>query len=390
MVSTRRQKQALAAASNPLRDAGILQQVFTFLPGNWLFLGAVCREWAAVYAGLKDQRVLHLSIYDGRGWRSYGPKSTRYGAAVASPATAKLAFEGGLDLQNDRLHCIAGLCADVQTLAALRELGMPLQSIVVKAVAKSGRLDVLQHLLSDHPRLTSLSSVKEETSYYAAHSGNISMLNWLRTQSWCQFDYFACEGAAAGGHLSALQHLRNEGCKWEEDLITWHAARSGSIELVNWLRQQPGMAFDSYNLVVAANNGNSAMCKHLLSIGCTWDSRTYSDLVAHGNLEALRLARALGCPCDLSKAFTAAAKYGYADILAYVIEQGEALDAGLLTQALNSAGAFGKLQAVQWLRQHGAQWPAVLSYADEGNVRQWSGESLAWARAEGCTSPAAL
>eukprot|EP00953_Heterococcus_sp_UTEX-ZZ885_P038818 19914-Heterococcus_DN1.PRE.1 len=186
-----------AGLGSTKRVAWCRHQVFTFLPGNWLFVGCVCREWEAVYAGLKDQRVLHLSIYDGRGWRTYGAKSTRYGAAVASPATAKLAFEGSLDLLKDRLQCIAGLCADIQTLAALLELGMPLRSIVVKAVALSGRLSVLQHLLLLHPGLTSLSSVKEEISCYAASSGSIDMLNWLRTQSWCVFNCSACEGAAA-------------------------------------------------------------------------------------------------------------------------------------------------------------------------------------------------
>jgi hypothetical protein len=59
------------------------------------------------------------------------------------------------------------------------------------------------------------------------------------------------------------------------------------------------------------------------------------------------------------------------------------LSAELLTSALNAAGAGGRLQVAQWLRQHGAEWPIVLR---AGRMR-WTGESLAWARAEGCTSP---
>jgi hypothetical protein len=128
-VFTRRQRQALAAVSNPLKDAGILHQVFTFLPGSWLFLGAVCRDSAAVYATLKDQKVPHLNIEGDRSWRSYGPKATLYGNAVASPATAHLAFEAGLDLQRERSQFIAGLCADITTLVTLRELGMPFEAL---------------------------------------------------------------------------------------------------------------------------------------------------------------------------------------------------------------------------------------------------------------------
>jgi hypothetical protein len=37
-----------AAVAEPLRDACVLNQVFTFLPGHWLFLGAVCKEWEAL------------------------------------------------------------------------------------------------------------------------------------------------------------------------------------------------------------------------------------------------------------------------------------------------------------------------------------------------------
>jgi hypothetical protein len=53
-----------AAENNPLRDAGILEQVFTFLPGHWLFLGAVGRAWEAVYTGMEDQQVCSVSLYD--------------------------------------------------------------------------------------------------------------------------------------------------------------------------------------------------------------------------------------------------------------------------------------------------------------------------------------
>jgi hypothetical protein len=55
-----------------------------------------------------------------------------------------------------------------------------------------------------------------------------------------------------------------------------------------------------------------------------------------------------------------------------------------LTAALNHAGLFNQLRAAQWLRQHGAEWPAVLAV----NAHQhWSCDTLAWARAQGCTSP---
>jgi hypothetical protein len=104
----------------------------------------------------------------------------------------------------------------------------------------------------------------------------------------------------------------------------------------------------------------------------------------------LHWLREHGCPWEVSKVCIKTARCASAGVLGFIIEQGEVLDAVLLTKALNRAGAFGQLRAAQWLRQHGAQWPTVLSYGHIPSVRQWSGGSLAWARAEGCVAPTTL
>jgi hypothetical protein len=125
---------------------------------------------------------------------------------VASPATARLACEGGLDFLDIALHLKAGMCASLQTLATLRDLGMPLSTSVLEACAHSGRLNVLQYVLSEQPELATYKKPYYEVyvSYHTAHSGSIEMLNWLRTQSWCHFDEITCLGAAEGGQLAAL------------------------------------------------------------------------------------------------------------------------------------------------------------------------------------------
>jgi hypothetical protein len=171
MVSTRRQKQALAAVSNPLRDVGIVQTVLTYLPGYWLFLGAVCREWKALYADMADQQMYSLGVYSRRSPFTFGSKATLYSAAVASPATARQACECGLAAairKDAKLQHIAGLFAGMETLLALRELGMPLvDEEVVRAAAKSGRLSILKHLL-----VAQQCPVPRALSNWAAHSGN--------------------------------------------------------------------------------------------------------------------------------------------------------------------------------------------------------------------------
>eukprot|EP00953_Heterococcus_sp_UTEX-ZZ885_P009330 5509-Heterococcus_DN1.PRE.2 len=385
MVHTRRQKQALAAVTNPLKDAGILQQVFTYLPGNWLFLGAVCSEWRVVYVGVADQqlRSIKRNIRGEQKLVTCSARTTLFSAAVASSMTAVLTGSCGLPV-NDNLQRIAGWYADIETSIVLRELGMPLSELAVKAAATAERLDILQSWLSEPecPKPATL-------GHNAANGGSISILRWLKAEGWCAFDKYTCASAALGGHLAALQFFRSEGCAWSEHDMLRFAARSGSVELVDWLRQQQGIVMDARAMSAAASRGLTAMCAYLRSISCEWPDQTCDSTATHGHLDTLRWLRTNGCPCSVRRVCVAAATNGFTDILDYLINDGEALDADLLTDALNGAGSHSKLQAAQWLRQHGAQWPAVLTYGEGVNAKHWSDDMIAWARAEGCTSPTA-
>eukprot|EP00953_Heterococcus_sp_UTEX-ZZ885_P003694 2507-Heterococcus_DN1.PRE.7 len=387
MVLTRTQKQALAAVYNPLRDVGILKRVFRFLPGNYLFLGNVCREWKSVYEGIGNQQALRVTIGRANKFVTCGNKHTLCSAAVSSPTTVRWASSCGLPAIHTscKLQKIAGTFADARTLAILRELGMPLSALLVNTAAASGRMSILQLLLSDQhcPRPSNL-------SHWAAHSGSIPLLNWLRTQSWCIFDHDTCAGAAKGGHLATLQHLRNEGCEWREQRIACYAASGGSIEVLEWLRQQQGIAVDTSTLSWAACAEQIGMCKHLRSLGCEWDASVCTSVATFGATDALRWLQDHGCPWDVSAVCCGAAFAGCTDILDYVLEQGEVLSAAVLTKALNCAGAYRQLQAAQWFREHGAEWPAVLTYNEGSNFGLWGGDTLAWARAKGCTSPVLL
>jgi hypothetical protein len=134
-----------------------MQQVFSFLPGSWLFLAAVCREWKALYAGIGVKKVRCIN---GARLAKCAANTTLYSAAVAAPAIASLARSCGLEIsENNKLQHIAGMLADVETLATLRELDMPLNKRLVDAVAESGRLGILQQLLSEQHARDPLASV---------------------------------------------------------------------------------------------------------------------------------------------------------------------------------------------------------------------------------------
>jgi spore germination protein YaaH len=83
VVSTRKQKQALIAADDPLKDAGILK-VFGFLPGHYLFVGAVCKEWQGLYVGTADRQFKAQSVWDTLTSKTCEFKTTLCSAAVVT------------------------------------------------------------------------------------------------------------------------------------------------------------------------------------------------------------------------------------------------------------------------------------------------------------------
>jgi hypothetical protein len=284
-----------------------------------------------------------------------GPKTTLYSAAVASPLTVRMAHSCGLTMDdNYHLELRAGLHANIKTLMALSELGMPLSSALVEAVALSGRLDVLQHLLAKEQ----CCSMPSRISYYAARSGSISMLKWLQAEG-IDFNYRTCEGAANAGQLATLQFLQSEDCGWNRNDIAVAAAEGGSHQVVDWLQQEQRVVISADVMAAAASAGQIAMCKHLYSIGCEWSADACTEAVKSGHLATLQGLRDSGCPWDFNQVFIEAACHARVDILDYVIVQGEPPDAELLTDTLYYAGLHDQLQAVQWLRQHGAQWPDI-------------------------------
>jgi hypothetical protein len=69
-------------------------------------------------------------------------------------------------------------------------------------------------------------------TYYAAESGGLEILQWLRNAG-CPWDTFTCMAAARGGKLEILQWLRIQGCPWD-DFTCKEAVEQGNVELLQW------------------------------------------------------------------------------------------------------------------------------------------------------------
>jgi hypothetical protein len=425
------QKRA-AIDSSLLRQPGILRHVLSYVgPGSWCFLSTVCSWLKEAYVSLSAAAVAKLTEHAAyKAAIMCIPQMTLLSSVFESPLRLRLAHQQfELTLTSRQCQFAAGYHADIDTLTVAHELGMAYTTDVLLGAARAGALSKLQWLCAQCSQ-QELRSI-DRVAWMAAKAGSIPMLKWVRQQG-VVLDYIDCATAAEFNQLPALQYLRSEGCNWDGsvlaaaaksgalELLRWahkhgcpwqdyvlndddnyvlaahpnssvnnilqDAAEGGSIELLRWLQQQlPHLDYNDHVMCGAARGGHVAMCEHLRANGCPWTSEACEEAAGCDHVDTLRWLREHKCPCDIEAVCVAAAEStGSPKVMAYLLAEG-LLNAELLTTMLNVAGALDQLAAAQWLRQQGAEWPAVLR--NEELRQSWHSATLAWARAEGCTSP---
>jgi hypothetical protein len=323
-------------------------------PGHWFFLSTVSSLWRDLYTRIASSRmqVYHYDpAFASLEEVTFIPQMTLYSSVFASPSRVRLVHENGVASAPGIFQYAAGRHATVATLVAAREVGMHLTILVMKGAAECNQLSALQ---------------------------------FLHVQR-CRWHWSASTAAAKRGDLEMLRWIREHGCNWNEHSILSEAASSGDVELAAWVKQQPGVVCNESAMVAAAAKGHTAMCEYLHAEQCPWNESACEGAAASGYVDTLRWLHEHGCPWNRGRVCASAARGGSIGALEYMLQQqqqGIPFTATLLTHLLNYAGAYNHLAAAQWLRQQGAEWPAKLATS-----RAWSGEMLAWARAEGCTAP---
>eukprot|EP00953_Heterococcus_sp_UTEX-ZZ885_P002106 1644-Heterococcus_DN1.PRE.5 len=484
-------KRVGVAITSPLDDAGILLHILNTLgPGQHLFISAVSKAWKESYESVASVQI--AGLHDFHCSLAYqctiNSQTTLCSAAFASAAVLKLAHASGLIISgrdHKPLQRIAGRAADISTLQAAVELGLPLTDAVLIGTAESGSVSKLQwvHMYQGY-------QLPYDICDYAARCGHVDTLRWLQNYGG-ELTARTSEGAAAGAHLCVLEFLRDEGCEWDEtacaaaakhghlfilrwlheegcpwfeedicsdaavsgstevllylmqqgcvlnldtmrsaammghlaicqflvaeqcpfdagactlaaqsgcmevmrfliesgcpwdvDAISVRAAESGDMQLLQYLKQQGGM-FSEDVMRAAAHAGDVHLCRYLYDEQCPWDTTACENAAHGGHVDTLRWLHEQDCPWDPYTVRSAAAVGGHADVLNYMHRFEPIASAAELTELLNTAGAFGHIAAAQWLRHHGARWPALLKHG----AFPWTNEALQWARFEGCLSP---
>jgi Ankyrin repeats (3 copies) len=370
-----------------LSDATFLQQIFSFLPGNRLFLGGVCRAWMLSYRQMPACDVLarpplRKTITE----VTLEWPVTLMTAACESRARFRWAFQSGLGVTGNITY-IAGLCADVPTLLLAAQAGMSLTETIEGPVC-SGRVSVVDFLLQQQHRKRR----DVDALGCAAQCGNVDMLKCLEKHRY-KLTTSSCSKAASAGQLAALQYILStlhctceladdagadgsendsdsdtapcELCDWVQNSCMERAVESGQVEIVQWLQQHYGIGPDhaesEHVIAIAASAGHTAMCEYLRSQQCAWSYYACEHAASEGHIDTLRWLFEHGCPVDAERVCTAAAKGGSIAILEYLQQQGLLSTAAQLTETLQSARKSHQMDAAKWLQQQGAPWPTVLT-----------------------------
>jgi hypothetical protein len=274
------------------------------------------------------------------------------------------------------------------TLKWLHDQGCPWDPVyITDYAAASGSIEMLLYLQQQGLQFD------EDTMSGAAGQGHLAVCQFLAGEG-CTWSEYAAECAASSGHLSTLRWLHESGCPWESTTICAEAACSGILELLQYVMQQGGILSGEV-MNAAEGRGYLSMCAFLHTEQCPWDTSTCKTAAEGGYVDTLRWLHEQGCPWDLHEIRAAAAMSGQIAVLTYLQDIEPAASAAELTELLTKAGAFsqlaadngarynGQFAAAKWLRQQGAEWPAVLKWG----TLQWAGRVLQWARDEGCKSP---
>lgn len=118
------------------------------------------------------------------------------------------------------------------------------------------------------------------TCHLASRFGQITILEWVISQSYC-YEFWDCVCTAADyGQLEIIQYLETLGKDIKKPLVCHHAALGNHFALLKWLRQHE-YPWNERTSSAAAENANLECLIWILEHGCPWSERTNLNKKRH-------------------------------------------------------------------------------------------------------------
>jgi hypothetical protein len=193
------------------------------------------------------------------------------------------------------------------------------------------------------------------------------------------------EGVALSHCLPKLQWLLTEtACPRKYEQLLNVAAEAGDVATLRWHRTQGAVP----RVVLFEHVKTMPVLQYHLEVDAIIDDEdACCDAARSSSLEVLQWCHAQGFPCDASAVGAVAAASGSLKKVQWMFNELKcSWSTEELTVMLQRAGANGRaLPLCKWLRERGADWPAMLFHGD--SYARWCAECVEWARGEGCTAP---
>ena len=158
-------------------------------------------------------------------------------------------------------------------------------------VAKTNKLELLEWIREEK---------KCEWDYrtinVAARQGNLEMVKYCVANE-CPIDEFACACAAENGHLEVLKYLREEAkVPWDSETAIW-AAQNGHLHILEYLVEREYDNYDTLACERAAKSGHLDCLKYLHETAkAPWDSWAIREAHKKNKTECLQYLLDNNCP----------------------------------------------------------------------------------------------
>jgi hypothetical protein len=344
---------------------------------EWLFLGGVSKNWAALHAGQPLRRRKRRPATASASRQSL----TSYSAAAASLRRAVWAYK-------------AEAKKSVKQLTVLQ---------LAKAAASQGISDVLAWARAE---AADLWPAWGKDLCIAAISGNqLATVRSLHDDPEMQFDTLCLARAAAGSKtadLAMLQWICTQRVGWVSDeLIALRAAAGAiaAIDKLDWLRTfVPGEHWYQHDVWCAMiDAGAVASLQWITAHNKRFHMVHFADRAMWARqFAALRFLVQHGCPWSADKARHLAAAAGDVQMLQWMRDADHVpWTVAMYTALLVTAGQFATVptSTAAWLREQGAEWPTsflqpaalpcIVKHMQPA-LMCWSQSAIQWALANRC------
>jgi hypothetical protein len=350
-------------------------------PDQWLFLGGVCKAWAAVLAPPRQTRRSARAPAA----RALRTTTTSFAAAAASLRRALYACQ-----------CDTSLAHSWKLLA------------LSKAAAACGCSEVLLWTRAAAEGRWRNRELSDQLCAAAVGGNQIAIMQLLRDDAELYVHAISLTEAAAGckgAQLATLQWAYSQCPPWAAEFMTNFcvaAAAADATDKLAWLystARSCAAPLQELSIVSAGvDAGSLNALRWLASAGVELNSMQYTDRASiAAQFSVLRyLVTEAGCPWNVRLAEKRAAEVGTVDDLQWIAEHSSSVwPASVLSELLMIAGVNDKLATAVWLREQGAEWPPSFALPNtliETPVpwlrrpsKCWSTRAMQWALANGCT-----